>query len=118
MSSSTLQNIENSSKPDKKSLSVQILAGYAWASTSCPGAELLGKTDDNVVLDLARLQLLGAAPLPRPAVFCGTGTAHRNMKPLRSAKNHMTGNWSIRQTHQHSSDRGRRTDVVIGFELI
>ena len=93
-------------KPDKQSFykfSLKILAGYAWASTSCPGAALLGKTDDNVVLDLARLQLLAAAPLPRPAVFCGTGTAHRNMKPLRSAKNHMTGNWSIRQTLRHSS---------------
>ena len=28
-------------------------------------------------------------------IACGSGTQHRNMKPLRSDRTHMTGNWSI-----------------------
>ena len=55
---------------------------------------MVGKTDDNVVLDLESLMrevrnIEQGDEVRR--VMCGSGTQHRNMQPLRSDKLHMTG---------------------------
>ena len=55
---------------------------------------MVGKTDDNVVLDLGTLMTevrnIKEGDTVR-RIMCGSGTQHRNMKPLRSDKLHMTG---------------------------
>ena len=73
-------------------LGYKILTGYVWSYLSCGQVGLVGKTDDNVVLDL---ETLLTTKLEGRRVLCGSGTPHRNMKPLRSDRTHMTGNWSI-----------------------
>ena len=78
-------------------LGYKILTGYVWSYLWCGEVAMVGKTDDNVVLDLETLvntQVGGEAGVGR-RVLCGSGTPHRNMKPLRSDRTHMTGNWSI-----------------------
>ena len=80
-------------------LGYKILTGYVWSYLWCREVTMVGKTDDNVVLDLEALltitiQLEQEGGLGR-RVLCGSGTPHRNMKPLRSERTHMTGNWSI-----------------------
>ena len=68
------------------------MAGLGWAATHCPAVPWLGKTDDNVVLDLPRLldSLPGVeAGAGGGAVVCGAGPPHRNMRPLRSPKPRM-----------------------------
>ena len=78
-------------------LGYKILTGYVWSYLWCVKVAMVGKTDDNVVLDLETLvntQVGGEAGVGR-RVLCGSGTPHRNMKPLRSDRTHMTGNWSI-----------------------
>ena len=55
---------------------------------------MVGKTDDNVVLDLESL-MREVSNIEKGdsvrRVMCGSGTQHRNMRPLRSDKLHMTG---------------------------
>ena len=79
------------------------IAGYVWSYLNCREVVLVGKTDDNVVLDLdtlmAEARSLGVKDKEedrgndksRREVMCGSGTPHRNMKPLRSDRTHMTG---------------------------
>ena len=75
------------------------IAGYVWSYLNCREVVLVGKTDDNVVLDLdtlmAEARSLGVKGKDndrgRREVMCGSGTPHRNMKPLRSDRTHMTG---------------------------
>ena len=61
---------------------------------------MVGKTDDNVVLDLETLMgevrnIESGDEVRR--VMCGSGTQHRNMQPLRSDKLHMTGKETVYQ---------------------
>ena len=78
-------------------LGYKILTGYVWSYLRCGEVGLVGKTDDNVVLDLETLLTTrqGREGELARRVLCGSGTPHRNMKPLRSDRTHMTGNWSI-----------------------
>ena len=72
-----------------------------WSYLKCREVVLVGKTDDNVVLDLdtlmAEARSLGDTGKDkdedrgRREIMCGSGTPHRNMKPLRSDRTHMTG---------------------------
>ena len=69
-------------------------SGYVWSFLSCRGAVMVGKTDDNTVLDLETLMrevrnVEEGDEVRR--VVCGSGTQHRNFVPLRSDKLHMTG---------------------------
>ena len=55
---------------------------------------MVGKTDDNTLLDMETLMkevrnIKEGDEVRR--VMCGSGTQHRNMRPLRSDKLHMTG---------------------------
>ena len=78
-----------------RKLGYKILTGYVWAGRSCSKVQAVAKTDDNVYLDLpSLLALLRHAELSKDRIACGSGTPHRNMKTLRSAGPHMTGNWS------------------------
>ena len=78
-----------------RKLGYKILSGYVWTHLHCPGAVLVGKTDDNVELEL-ELMMTGVRKMESErSIMCGSGTPHRNMKPLRSDRTHMTGNWSI-----------------------
>ena len=58
---------------------------------------MVAKTDDNVKLDMERLKevFMGRTDNDQDFITCGSGTQHRNMKPLRSDRTHMKGNWSI-----------------------
>ena len=56
----------------------------------------MGKSDDNVELELELLMsgVRNIGVVNRNgvrSVMCGSGTPHRNMKPLRSDRTHMTG---------------------------
>ena len=55
---------------------------------------MVGKTDDNVVLDLESL-MREVSNIEKGdsvrRVMCSSGTQQRNMRPLRSDKLHMTG---------------------------
>ena len=67
---------------------------------------LVGKTDDNVVLDMGPLikEVRNLNTKTVRTIFCGSGTPHKNMKPLRSDRTHMTGEILIcktRKTNQH-----------------
>ena len=74
-----------------------------WSYLNCREVVLVGKTDDNVVLDLdtlmAEARSLGdkdeeedrGNDKSRREIMCGSRTPHRNMKPLRSDRTHMTG---------------------------
>ena len=71
-----------------------ISSGYVWSFLSCRAAVMVGKTDDNTVLDLETLMkevrnIEEGDEVRR--IMCGSGTPHRNMKPLRSDRTHMTG---------------------------
>ena len=55
---------------------------------------MVGKTDDNVVLDLESLMREVSNIEKGDAVrrvMCSSGTQHRNMRPFWSDKLHMTG---------------------------
>ena len=70
------------------------MQGYVWSYLSCRDAVMVGKTDDNVVLDLESLMREVRSIEKGDAVrrvMCGSGTQHRNMRPLRSDKLQMTG---------------------------
>ena len=70
------------------------MLGYVWSYVSCRNAVMVGKTDDNVVLDLETLmrEVRNIEPGDEVRrVMCGSGTQHRNMQLLRSDKLHMTG---------------------------
>ena len=81
-------------------LGYKILSGYVWSYLWCGEAARVAKTDDNVVLDLAGLVESSEEGVEK-SVVCGSGTPHRNMKPLRSDRTHMTGNWSISRDQLH-----------------
>ena len=71
------------------------ISGYVWGYQHCRNAILIGKTDDNVVLDMESLltgvKMMENNPPSVRSIMCGSGTPHRNMKPLRSDRTHMTG---------------------------
>ena len=92
-------------------LGYKILTGYVWSYLHCPHVKLVAKTDDNVILDLDGL-LDTDEKLGEKSVLCGSGTPHRNMKPLRSDRTHMTGNWSI---SRHQLDLDYHPDFCSGF---
>ena len=76
-------------------LGYKVLAGYVWAHQHCPGVGHVLKTDDNVVMDLARLVELGQQKESDPTkIVCGSGPPHRNMKTKRSDRPRMLGNWT------------------------
>ena len=89
--------VQSSLADGHRKLGYKILAGYVWAFLHCSGAKLVAKTDDNVELDIDRLKRVIRERIVTGQDFiaCGSGTQHRNMKPLRSDRTHMTGNWSI-----------------------
>ena len=76
-------------------LGYKILTGYVWSYLWCSEVGMVAKTDDNVVVDLESLLTTPSQQELGRRVLCGSGTPHRNMKPLRSDRTHMTGNWSI-----------------------
>ena len=96
-------------------LGYKVLAGYVWAHQHCPGVGHVLKTDDNVVMDLARLVELTRQPLSENSIACGSGTPHRNMKTLRSSRPHMTGNWS---TTKEELEDDIMPDFCCGFSYI
>jgi len=91
--------LQSSLEDGHRKLGYKILTGYVWGYQHCSDSILVGKTDDNVVLDMESLltgvRMLESNPPSVRSVMCGSGTPHRNMKPLRSDRTHMTGNWSI-----------------------
>jgi len=90
--------LQSSLKDGHRKLGYKILTGYIWSYIHCRNAVLVGKTDDNVVLEMESL-MRGVDKMRRESeqrpILCGSGTPHRNMKPLRSDKGPMSGNWSI-----------------------
>jgi len=96
-----------------RKLGYKILTGYVWAGKNCDQVQAVAKTDDNVYLDLPQLlQLLQQKKLAENSIACGSGTPHRNMKTLRSAGPHMTGNWS---TSKEELEADIMPDFCCGF---
>merc|ERR1719347_235920 len=96
-----------------RKLGYKILTGYVWAGINCGQVQAVAKTDDNVYLDLTKLlQLLQQKKLSENTIACGSGTPHRNMKTLRSAGPHMTGNWS---TSKEELEADIMPDFCCGF---
>ena len=93
-------------------LGYKILSGYVWSYLWCGQVARVAKTDDNVILDLEGV--LESSQEER-SVVCGSGTPHRNMKPLRSERTHMTGNWSI---SRDQLDLDYHPDFCSGFLYI
>ena len=91
--------VQSSLEDGHRKLGYKILSGYVWSYLHCAGARMVAKTDDNVELDMDKLEAMVRARMKNGVdenfMACGSGTQHRNMKPLRSDRTHMTGNWSI-----------------------
>ena len=111
---SSHEDIVQSSLPDgHRLLGYKILTGYVWVYTHCRHVQAVAKTDDNVYLDMINLlDLLNERKLQENSIVCGSGTPHRNMKTLRSANPHMTGNWS---TTKEELEADIMPDFCCGF---
>lgn len=90
--------VQSSLEDGHRKLGYKILSGYVWTYQHCSGVKMVAKTDDNVELDMDKLETMvmnEREDMDDNFIACGSGTQHRNMKPLRSERTHMTGNWSI-----------------------
>ena len=89
--------LQSSLNDGHRKLGYKILTGFVWAAKNCAITKVVGKTDDNVVLNMERLmyRLEERRWVVNNRILCGSGPPHRNMKTLRSEKPHMLGNWSV-----------------------
>jgi len=96
-------------------LGYKLLMGYAWVYSHCRNVEFVGKSDDNVELDLETVdEALQKIPAPRKDIIT-CPTLNWGMKVLRSATPHMTGNWSV---SKQEFERDVMPDFCIGFLYI
>lgn len=89
-------DIVQSSVPDgHRLLAYKILMGYVWTFNDCGNVPYVGKTDDNVELDLARLMVTLQARRDKHDQFIACSVPSRNIATGRLARPHMRGNWSL-----------------------
>ena len=75
-------------------LSYKVLSGYVWSYLHCSRVRFVGKTDDNVVVDLARLMSSLETFPSQQERFFACGTPVRNTRWIRPSKGHITSVWS------------------------
>jgi len=89
-------DIVQSSVPDgHRLLAYKILMGYVWTYNDCGNVPYVGKTDDNVELDLARLMVTLQSRRDKHDQFIACSVPSRNIATGRLARPHMRGNWSL-----------------------
>ena len=66
-----------------------------WSYLYCSKASYVAKSDDNVELDLDKMEAALQARKTVTENFIGCSTPNRNSKTLRSTQPHMSGNWSV-----------------------
>lgn len=92
--------LQSSLQDGHRKLGYKILTSYVWAHNYCHKVKYIGKTDDNVVVDLPKLiRVLEERERPDDD-FMTCSVPKRNMKTLRNSRKHdggphMTGNWSL-----------------------
>ena len=75
-------------------LGYKILTGYVWAYLHCSDVNYVGKTDDNVEVDMDKLlQVLKEKSYSKH--FMGCSLPYRNVRVGRASKAQMMGNWSL-----------------------
>ena len=84
-------DILQTSLPDgHRKLGYKILTGYIWAAIHCPETVVLGKTDDNAVLDIeAVMEVVKMGRVKGDTIGCTV--PNRNCKTLRATRPHMRG---------------------------
>ena len=77
-------------------LSYKVLSGYVWSYLHCSRVRFVGKTDDNVVVDLNRLlsSLETTVISSQQERFFACGTPVRNTRWIRPSKGQITSVWS------------------------
>jgi len=87
--------VQSSVVDGHRRLGYKILSGYVWSYLHCDKVGYVAKSDDNVELDLIMMMEALKARTDITEDFIGCSTPNRNSKTLRSARPHMSGNWSI-----------------------
>lgn len=106
-------DIVQSSVPDgHRLLAYKILMGYVWTYNDCGNVPYVGKTDDNVELDLARLMVTLQSRRDKHDQFIACSVPSRNIATGRLARPHMRGNWSLTKDQLEAD---RLPDFCTGF---
>merc|ERR1719357_1860289 len=87
--------VQSSLKDGHRRLGYKILMGYVWTQTSWARAKYVGKTDDNVQLDMDKLLKILKQRKNYQRDFIACSVPSRNIGTGRSAKPRMRGNWSL-----------------------
>jgi len=89
--------VQTSLEDGHRKLGYKILTGYVYTNLFCPEVRFVGKTDDNIVLDLGRVVRALESRLSHPERerFLCSNSVSRNIGVGRVARGHMRGNWSL-----------------------
>ena len=87
--------VQSSVTDGHRKLGYKILSGYVWSFLHCSKVGYVAKSDDNVELDMVKMMEALQSRKDITEDFIGCSTPNRNSKTLRSARPHMSGNWSI-----------------------
>ena len=75
-----------------------------WTYTDCGSVPYVGKTDDNVELNLPRLMLTLQSRRDKHDQFIACSVPSRNIATGRLSRPHMRGNWSLTKVRLRLSD--------------
>jgi len=90
------RDIVQSSVPDgHRLLAYKILMGYVWTYNYCRDVPYVGKTDDNVELNIPELISVLSSRKDKNKQFIACSVPSRNIATGRLARPHMRGNWSL-----------------------
>jgi len=105
--------LQSSLEDGHRKLGYKILTSFVWTHNTCGDVKFIGKTDDNVMVDLAKLRRVLQERESPDQNFVSCSVPKRNMKTLRNSRKegggpHMAGNWSL-------SKEDLETDVMPDF---
>jgi len=92
--------VQTSLEDGHRKLGYKILTGYIWTWLHCSGAKFVGKTDDNVVLNMDKLLIVLERWGDTNIDFVTCDEPKKNLRTLRGSRGensgpHMVGNWSM-----------------------
>ena len=78
------------------------MSRYVWTYHDCGTVPYVGKTDDNVELNLPKLMLTLQTRRDKHEQFIACSVPSRNIATGRLSRPHMRGNWSLTKVREHS----------------
>ena len=91
---------------------------YVWTYNYCAGVPYVGKTDDNVELNIPALISVLSSRKDKNKQFIACSVPSRNIATGRLTRPHMRGNWSLTKVRRETSHFSKNVYALIWMDVV